>query len=106
MPHYIYTAMDAKGRELKGKLEAANEAEAIAAIKKMGMYPSSLQEFTPKSKAKGSGASVSTAAVSAAAVSAVVSASSAEPQEASAGTHISSASSRERSFVPFMGESP
>ncbi len=55
MPHYNYTAMDAKGRELKGKLEAANEAEAIAAIKKMGMYPSSLQEFTPKSKGKGSG---------------------------------------------------
>ena len=55
MPHYIYTAMDAKGRELKGKLEAANEAEAISAIKKMGMYPSSLQEFTPKGKAGAKG---------------------------------------------------
>lgn len=52
MPHYIYTAMDAKGREQKGKLEAANEDAAIAEIKKMGMFPSSLKEFEPKAKGK------------------------------------------------------
>ena len=50
MPNFIYTAMDAKGKTVKGKINANSEDAAIAEIKKMGLYPSSLKDADAKAK--------------------------------------------------------
>lgn len=59
MPNFIYVAMDAKGKTVKGKITADNEDSAISEIKEMGLYPSSIKnadEQTAKGKKKKGGA--------------------------------------------------
>ena len=43
MPIFLYTAMDAKGQEQKGKKEAANEEEVQSFLKNQGLFPTSIK---------------------------------------------------------------
>ena len=43
MPQYNYVAMDRKGKEQKGKINAANEEAAAAEIRAKGMFPTSIR---------------------------------------------------------------
>ncbi len=43
MPNFIYTAMDANGKEQKGKKEAANEEEVSIFLKNQGLFPTSIK---------------------------------------------------------------
>ncbi|MBR7119873.1 MAG: type II secretion system F family protein [Lentisphaeria bacterium] len=43
MPQYTYTAMNAQGKELKGKINAASEEAAIADLKAKGLFPTSIK---------------------------------------------------------------
>ena len=45
MPKYQYTALDHKGDQKTGSLEANSEAEAMEAIRAHGLYPT--QMLTP-----------------------------------------------------------
>ncbi|MEI6149834.1 MAG: type II secretion system F family protein [bacterium] len=57
MPKFRYVAMDSKGREVEGVLDAESEARAIASVKEKGLFPTSLQDITPgKGGNKGGGA--------------------------------------------------
>jgi type IV pilus assembly protein PilC len=49
MPSYAYTALDARGQEVRDSLEAGSEQEAVAALRQAGYYPTSVMEA---SKAK------------------------------------------------------
>ena len=51
MPIFIYTAMDAMGKEQKGKREAANEEEVRSFLKNQGLFPTSIKN-TDKSQDK------------------------------------------------------
>ncbi|MBP5182389.1 MAG: type II secretion system F family protein, partial [Lentisphaeria bacterium] len=56
MPVFLYTAMDAKGQEQKGKKEAANEEEVQSFLKNQGLFPTSIKnadKSQEKKKAKG-----------------------------------------------------
>jgi len=44
MAHFQYIALDAKGEQTTGSVEAANEAEAIAQIRSGGLYPTQVVE--------------------------------------------------------------
>src|SRR5271156_2293356 len=44
MPKYSYTAVDAKGKQANGVVEAADQNEAIAQIRQLGFYPQRLDE--------------------------------------------------------------
>ena len=55
MPNFNYVAMDAKGKTVKGKLTADSEDMAIAEIKKMGLYPSSVKNADVKSSKAAAG---------------------------------------------------
>ena len=59
MPQFVYTAMDRKGRELKGKINAASEDAAGQELKGKGLFPTSIRpavaEKTPDKKAKKGG---------------------------------------------------
>ncbi len=44
MPNYTYTAVDARGQQISGVIEAATEAEASALIKQQGYFPTRLLE--------------------------------------------------------------
>jgi type IV pilus assembly protein PilC len=46
MPKFRYVAMDSKGREVEGVLDAESEARAIASVKEKGLFPTSLQDIT------------------------------------------------------------
>ncbi len=46
MPKYRYAAMDSKGREVEGVLDAENESRAIAQIKDKGLFPTSVMDIT------------------------------------------------------------
>ena len=46
MPKYRYAAMDSKGREVEGVLDAENESRAIAQIKDKGLFPTSVTDIT------------------------------------------------------------
>ncbi len=46
MPKFRYIAMDAKGREVEGSLDAENESRAIAMIKDKGLFPTSVTDVT------------------------------------------------------------
>ena len=55
MPTFSYTAVDAQGKTHQGTVEANNAADAAAAIKKQGRFPTNIAETTaaagkPKSK--------------------------------------------------------
>ena len=43
MPVYNYTAMDAKGREQKGKINAPNEEAVANELRRKGMFPTSIR---------------------------------------------------------------
>ena len=43
MPLYIYTAIDANGKEQKGKKDAANEEEVSNFLKNQGLFPTSIK---------------------------------------------------------------
>ena len=44
MPSYQYSAMDAQGKEQKGRLDAENENDANAKLRERGLYPTSINE--------------------------------------------------------------
>jgi len=60
MPLFAFTAVDAQGKTHQGTVEANSAAEAGAAIKKQGRFPTNLAETTAAAgKAKGKGFSLS-----------------------------------------------
>jgi type IV pilus assembly protein PilC len=48
MPEFSYVAMDSRGKETKGKLDVADQAEAIGRLKSMGYFPTRIEESKPK----------------------------------------------------------
>jgi len=52
MPRYNYTAMDGRGKEQKGRIEADNEQEAAQKLKQQGLFPTSITEGKSKGTAK------------------------------------------------------
>ncbi|HEY1174024.1 MAG TPA: type II secretion system F family protein [Verrucomicrobiae bacterium] len=44
MSRFAYVALDAKGRENKGQLDAANSLEAVSRLKEMGWFPTKVTE--------------------------------------------------------------
>ena len=60
MPQYTYTAMNAQGKELKGRINAASEEAAIIDLKAKGLFPTSIKAAaaTTVKKKKGSGLNV------------------------------------------------
>jgi type IV pilus assembly protein PilC len=60
MPLFAYTAVDAQGKTHQGTVEANNAADAAAAVKKQGRFPTNISETTATaSKPKGKGLSLS-----------------------------------------------
>ena len=56
MPLFAYTAVDAQGKTHQGTVEANSAADAAAAIKKQGRFPTNIAETTAAAgKAKGKG---------------------------------------------------
>ena len=58
MPYFAYNAVDAQGKTHQGTVEANSAAEAAAAIKKQGRFPTHLAETTAAAKPKGKGLSL------------------------------------------------
>ena len=59
MPQYIYTAVNASGKEQKGKIVAASAEEATEILKKQQLFITSLKDADAKKRAaakKGKGA--------------------------------------------------
>ena len=52
MPRYKYVAMDSKGMETKGVIDADGQSQAIAAIRSQGYFPTKVTEVSGGSKAK------------------------------------------------------
>lgn len=48
MPEFCYVAMDSRGKETKGKLDVADQTEAIARLKNMGYFPTRVEVARPK----------------------------------------------------------
>ena len=44
MPQFTYTAMDASGKEQKGKTTAASEDAVAAELKSKGMFPTMIKQ--------------------------------------------------------------
>ena len=63
MPLYLYTAMDAKGREQKGKINAPSEEAVAVELRRKGMFPTSIRTAAKakpaKKKAAGGGKGLS-----------------------------------------------
>ena len=60
MPFFAYTAVDAQGKTHQGTVEANSAADAAAAVKKQGRFPTNIAETTAASgKPKGKGFSFS-----------------------------------------------
>jgi type IV pilus assembly protein PilC len=51
MPHFAYTALDARGQEVNDTLEAPDEQQAIQALRQAGYYPTSVMEAGKAAKA-------------------------------------------------------
>ncbi len=51
MPIYQYTAMDAQGKERKGKKEAKSEEEVSSFLKEQGLFPTTIKISTEKADA-------------------------------------------------------
>ncbi len=51
MPRYIYVALDARGHETKGAIEAGSQNEAIGRVKEMGLFPTKIGEADKEEKA-------------------------------------------------------
>jgi type IV pilus assembly protein PilC len=52
MPQFIYTAIDARGREQKGKINAASEEAVANELKRKGLFPSSIKAAAKKKTVK------------------------------------------------------
>lgn len=50
MATFAYTAMDAKGKDAKGTVEAPNQQAAIAQIREKGLFPTQVIEAAPASR--------------------------------------------------------
>ena len=50
MPVYEYTALDSKGKTIKGIIDADSHAAARQKIRHIGNYPVDIHESTPVSK--------------------------------------------------------
>ena len=50
MPKFRYVAMDTKGREVEGMIDADNENRALAAIKEKGLFPTSVMDISGGSR--------------------------------------------------------
>lgn len=50
MPKYSYVAMDSRGKETKGTLDATNQNEAIGRLKEMNFFPTKVIEVDTKAK--------------------------------------------------------
>jgi len=50
MSRFTYVALDVKGRENKGQLEAATSLEAVSRLKEMGWFPTKVTENKPTDK--------------------------------------------------------
>ena len=64
MPQYLYTAMDAKGREQKGKINAPTEEAVAVELRRKGMFPTSIRtaaKAKPVKKKGGGGKSLNLA---------------------------------------------
>ena len=48
MPEFCYVAMDSRGKETKGKLDVADQTEAIGRIKSMGYFPTRVEASKTK----------------------------------------------------------
>lgn len=59
MPLFAYTAVDAQGKTHQGTVEANSAADAAAAIKKQGQFPTNIAETSAAAKPKGKGFSLS-----------------------------------------------
>src|SRR5689334_11235905 len=44
MPTFTYVAMDSRGKEIKGNLEAENETDALSNLRKQGLFPTNVSE--------------------------------------------------------------
>ena len=49
---FDYTAMDAKGKEIKEKIQASNQNEAIKRLREMGYFPTQVKELGDKKRWK------------------------------------------------------
>lgn len=52
MSRFTYVALDVKGRENKGQLEAENSLEAVTRLKEMGWFPTKVTENKPSEKGR------------------------------------------------------
>jgi type II secretory pathway component PulF len=50
MPTFSYTAVDARGKQANGKVDAADQNDAIAQIRQQGLYPQRLDEAREDTK--------------------------------------------------------
>jgi type IV pilus assembly protein PilC len=48
MPEFCYVAMDSRGKETKGKIDVADQNEAIGRLKSMGFFPTRVEAAKPK----------------------------------------------------------
>ena len=53
MPKYNYVALDARGNESKGSIEAGSQNEAIGRVKEMNLHPTKITEADREDKAGG-----------------------------------------------------
>jgi type IV pilus assembly protein PilC len=53
MPKYSYVAMDSRGKETKGTLDATSQNEAIGRLKEMNFFPTKVVEVDKAKKEKG-----------------------------------------------------
>ena len=51
MPEFCYVAMDSRGKETKGKLDVADQSEAIKRLKSMGYFPTRVDVARPRESA-------------------------------------------------------
>lgn len=52
MPNFTYIALDARGQQVTGVIEAASQNEAVGALRQAGYFPKSVDVETKASKAK------------------------------------------------------
>ncbi len=53
MAKFKYVAMDQRGRESQGEIEADSQAVAVAKIREKGLFPTSVTEATPSASTRG-----------------------------------------------------
>lgn len=56
MPRYTYVALDSRGQEATGVIEATNQNEAIGQLRQSGYFPKSIAEESKAAKTKAKGA--------------------------------------------------